>query len=82
MAHWRSSSQAHGQGVKAEDVKAQDIKGQGVKIVDVAPSAGTLVLFASVVVPHEVLKVKSGERLAIAGWFHEPVQAFPDWYGT
>ena len=52
-------------------------------IVDIAPQGGTLVLFDSVVLPHEVLETTHGaERLALAGWFHEPVQSFPDWYGT
>ena len=60
----------------------EDIKGQGVNIVDVDPTAGTLVLFDSVVVPHEVLEITRGERLAVAGWFHEIQQPFPDWYGT
>lgn len=60
----------------------EDINGQGVDIVDVEPTAGTLVLFDSVVVPHEVLEVTRGERLAVAGWFHEMQQPFPDWYGT
>ena len=76
------ASQLSDESIRQRFFGVEDIKGQGVKIVDVEPAAGTLVLFDSVVVPHEVLKVKSGERLAIAGWFHEPVQAFPDWYGT
>ncbi|KAJ8605342.1 hypothetical protein CTAYLR_002401 [Chrysophaeum taylorii] len=37
---------------------------------DVAPRPGTLVLFDSVVVPHEVLRVES-RRQAVTGWFHE-----------
>lgn len=53
----------------------------GTEIVDVKPIGGTLVLFDSVVLPHEVLPTKHGERIAMAGWFHEPVQEFPDWYG-
>ena len=60
----------------------EDIGDHGIDIVDFMPSAGTLVLFDSVTVPHEVLEVKDGERLAIAGWFHEEQQSFPDWYGT
>ncbi len=31
--------------------------------------------------PPQVLPVLRGERLALGGWFHEPVQPFPDWYG-
>ncbi|GFH44241.1 hypothetical protein CTEN210_00715 [Chaetoceros tenuissimus] len=76
------ASQLSDKNIRQRFVGLEEIKGQGVKIVDVEPTAGTLVLFDSVVVPHEVLKVTSGERLAIAGWFHETVQDFPDWYGT
>ena len=52
------------------------------RTVDVAPRGGTLVLFDSVSVPHEVLPTTAGERVAMAGWFHEPQQPFPDWHGT
>ena len=38
--------------------------------VDVVPSGGTLVLFASATVPHEVLPTRR-ERLAIVGWLCE-----------
>ena len=48
----------------------------------VAPLGGTLVLFDSVAVPHEVLPTLRGERLALAGWFHEACQDCPDWYGN
>ena len=51
------------------------------RVVDVPPLGGTLVLFDSVAVPHEVLTVLRGERVALGGWFHEPVQTWPDWYG-
>jgi hypothetical protein len=50
--------------------------------LDVAPTGGTLVLFDSVAIPHEVLPTQKGERLAMAGWFHELQQPFPEWYGT
>lgn len=60
----------------------ENVDDDDVFVVDVVPSAGTLVLFDSVTVPHEVLPVTAGERLAIAGWFHEDQQSFPDWYGT
>jgi hypothetical protein len=60
----------------------EQIDDKDIKVVDVIPLDGTLVLFDSVVIPHEVLKVKSGERLSIAGWFHEAICPFPDWYGT
>ena len=52
------------------------------EIVDVVPTGGTLILFDSVAVPHQVLEVAEGTRLAIAGWFHEAQQDFPEWYGT
>lgn len=61
----------------------EQIGDSDITVVDVSPFGGTLVLFDSVVIPHEVLEVKSGgERLAIAGWFHEVICPFPDWYGT
>jgi len=37
--------------------------------VDIAPTAGTLVVFKSDIVPHEVRPTTS-RRLAIVGWFH------------
>lgn len=55
---------------------------ESVSPTDVLPTGGTLVLFDSVTVPHEVLATTNGERFAMAGWFHEPTQDFPDWYGT
>lgn len=45
----------------------------GATAEDVTPSSGSLVLFDSVSLPHEVLPVKAGSRLAAAGWFHEEV---------
>eukprot|EP00966_Prymnesium_polylepis_P266617 6159598-Prymnesium_polylepis.1 len=48
--------------------------------VDVSPAGGTLVLFDSVSVGHEVLPVVHGERVALAGWFHERQQEWPGWY--
>ncbi len=48
--------------------------------VDVEARGGTLVLFDSVCVPHEVLPVKAGMRLALGGWFHEPSRSYPSWY--
>ena len=41
--------------------------------VDVEPKAGTLVLFDSVTVPHEVLNTNAA-RLAMVGWFNSPPQ--------
>ncbi|KAG8463609.1 hypothetical protein KFE25_003882 [Diacronema lutheri] len=51
-------------------------------VMSVAPLAGTLVLFDSAAVPHEVAPVLAGERVALAGWLHEPQQPFPDWFGA
>jgi Rps23 Pro-64 3,4-dihydroxylase Tpa1-like proline 4-hydroxylase len=52
----------------------------GTEAVDVAPRGGTLVLFDSVTSPHEVTAVGDGEaRVAMAGWFHESQQEFPQW---
>ena len=77
-------------------IDVQSISDDVTTIVDIVPSGGTLVLFDSVTMPHEVLQVTeratkysaddkggpSPERYAMAGWFHEPLQEFPDWYGT
>ena len=52
------------------------------EIFEVAPLGGTLLLFDSVAVPHSVLPTTEGDRIALAGWFHEDQQEFPDWYGT
>jgi len=41
---------------------------------DIPPAAGTLVLFDSVTVPHEVLETKLRPRFAVSGWFHENQQ--------
>lgn len=46
---------------------------------DTSPRGGSLVVFDSVCVPHEVRTTVSGQRVALAGWFHEEVQSFPDW---
>uniref|UniRef100_A0A7R9WDI3 Prolyl 4-hydroxylase alpha subunit Fe(2+) 2OG dioxygenase domain-containing protein n=1 Tax=Pseudictyota dubia TaxID=2749911 RepID=A0A7R9WDI3_9STRA len=45
---------------------------------DTVPLRGSLVMFDSVSVPHEVLLVKAGTRTALAGWFHEETQRFPE----
>jgi len=47
----------------------------------VYPVRGTLVAFDSVSLPHEVMEVTAGNgrvRAAIAGWFHEETQGFPE----
>ena len=40
-------------------------------VVDILPIGGRLVVFDSVVLPHEVLPCFEKERFAISGWFHE-----------
>ena len=44
------------------------------------PIGGTLAIFDAVTVPHEVLPTRAGERIAMAGWFHEAQRPFPDWF--
>ena len=39
-------------------------------------------LFDSVCVPHLVLPVAAGQRLALGGWFHEPSQEYAAWYDS
>jgi hypothetical protein len=41
---------------------------------DVEPIGGTLVIFDSVLLPHEVLATKNRERWSCSGWFHEDQQ--------
>ena len=41
---------------------------------EVEPNGGTLVLFDSVSLPHEVLATRGRERWATSGWFHEDQQ--------
>lgn len=43
----------------------------GERVRDIVPAAGTLVMFDSVSLPHEVLESKGRERYGIQGWFHE-----------
>jgi len=50
----------------------------GSVVEDVAPKRGSLVMFDSATVPHEVLTVKVGVRPALAGWFHEQTQQIPE----
>ena len=49
----------------------------GERVRDIAPEGGTLVLFDSVSMPHEVLDTDA-QRLAVAGWFNKPVQGSSD----
>ena len=41
--------------------------------MDIAPKAGTLVVFKSDVVPHKV-RPTTARRLAIVGWYHRRVE--------
>ena len=49
----------------------------GESILDVAPTGGTLVVFDSVALPHEVMATMERDRWAISGWFHEAQQEIP-----
>jgi len=44
------------------------------RAVDVPPIGGTLVMFDSVSLPHEVLPSFGRDRWAVSGWFHEDQQ--------
>jgi Rps23 Pro-64 3,4-dihydroxylase Tpa1-like proline 4-hydroxylase len=44
------------------------------ELEDVDPLGGTLVLFDSVSLPHEVLATRNKERWACSGWYHEDQQ--------
>jgi hypothetical protein len=55
---------------------------RGSQTVDVIPLRGSLVVFDSVQLPHQVEIIERGTRLALAGWFHEKTQEFPEtFYG-
>ena len=49
----------------------------GEKIHDVPPTGGSLVMFDSVCLPHEVMATLERERWAASGWFHERQQPAP-----
>ena len=49
-------------------------EGESPKFQDVDPLGGTLVLFQSDKIPHEVLDTQA-ERYAVVGWFNRPVTA-------
>lgn len=48
-----------------------DLPPTGSTNVDFLPVAGSLILFDSVSLPHQVQEVREGTRVALAGWFHE-----------
>ena len=60
--------------------QSADYQGQGEApasdevLADVDPIGGTLVLFDSVSLPHEVLACRGRDRWATSGWFHEDQQ--------
>lgn len=58
-----------------------DNKPEASVIEDISPERGSLVLFDSVTLPHEVRPVLMNTRAAIAGWFHEETQPFPEYFG-
>jgi len=49
----------------------EDGEDGGERVRDISPRGGTLVLFDSVAIPHEVLAPIGRERFACTGWFHE-----------
>lgn len=51
---------------------------KGSFIDDVCPERASLVVFDSLLLPRQVEPVKKGNRIALAGWFHEVTQKFPD----
>ena len=50
----------------------------GSEIQDIVPTRGSLVIFDSVLLPHQVQVIHKGNRIALAGWFHEQTQSFPE----
>ena len=56
--------------------------GPPARLIDMSPVGGRLVIFDAVSVPHEVGPTTSGERVAMAGWFHEPQRPFPAWFNV
>ena len=60
-----------------EDDGSGSKAGNDEKAVLVPPNGGTLVVFDSVSVPHEVLATRDRERWATSGWWHEDQQNVP-----
>lgn len=50
---------------------------EGEYVLDVPPTGGTLVMFDSVTLPHQVMATIGRERWAVSGWFHETQQEIP-----
>ena len=57
--------------------KDQLVPPAGTRIEDIVPQRGSLVVFDSVTLPHQVERIYKGKRVALAGWFHEETQPFP-----
>jgi hypothetical protein len=55
---------------------------RGSVVEDISPVRGSLVIFDSVSVPHQVEEIRKGRRVALAGWFHEETQQFPEEFST
>ena len=49
----------------------------GTALTDISPCPGRLVIFDSVMLPHQVEVTREGQRLALAGWFHERAPPIP-----
>ena len=63
-----------GYGASSGQLSARGAGGDEYVVKDVFPLGGTLVLFDSVALPHEVLATIGRERFACSGWFHEDQQ--------
>lgn len=59
---------------KIGDLLASQSLADDESVTEVEPNGGTLVLFDSVSLPHEVLATRQRERWATSGWFHEDQQ--------
>jgi hypothetical protein len=55
---------------------------RGSVVEDISPMRGSLVIFDSVSVPHQVEEILKGRRVAMAGWFHEQTQQFPEEFSS
>ena len=77
-SQWQDQSVKHKDAMPADWVKFHEGKAAGfcalrlndgasAQLLEVAPTAGTLVIFGSSAVPHQVLPTRR-ERLCVAGW--------------
>ena len=69
-AYWEKQEQEKANGSPC-------VRDKGEFAFDVAPTGGTLVMFDSVALPHEVMSTFERERWATSGWFHEAQQDIP-----